>query len=106
MTDGGQKPLDVAGEVADFLGAAKRTLDLAQYDFNLGPETAAVVGDAIRDAAARGVEVRIAYNLDHRLPIPVPPPPEPDATLIACLRRPFAGDRRRSRSHAPQVRRP
>ena len=85
LTDGGQQPLEIANEVATFLGAAQHTLDLAQYDFNLGPETAAVVGDAIRDAAARGVAVRIAYNLDHRLPIPVPPPPEPDATLIASF---------------------
>jgi len=85
LTDGGQQPLEVAGEVAAFLGQAKRTLDLAQYDFNLGPETAAVVGDAIRAAAARGVAVRIAYNLDHRLPIPVPPPAEPDAALIGSL---------------------
>jgi phosphatidylserine/phosphatidylglycerophosphate/cardiolipin synthase-like enzyme len=85
LTDGGQQPLDVARELAAFLGDAGRTLDLAQYDFNLGPETAAVVGGAIREAAARGVAVRIAYNLDHRLPIPVPPPPEPDAGLIASF---------------------
>jgi len=82
LTDGGQQPLEIAHEVAAFLGRARRTLDLAQYDFNLGPETAAVVGAALREAAARGVAVRIAYNLDHRLPIPVPPPPEPDAALI------------------------
>ena len=85
LTDGGQQPLDVARELTGFLDAAQRSLDLAQYDFNLGPETAEIVGSAIRDAAARGVAVRIAYNLDHRLPIPVPPPPEPDATLIASL---------------------
>ena len=85
MTDGGQQPLDIAREIVEFLGAAQRTLDLAQYDFNLGAETAEVVGSAIRDAAARGVSVRIAYNLDHRLPIPVPPPPEPDAALISSL---------------------
>src|SRR6186713_1417077 len=85
LTDGGQEPLEIANEVATFLGAAQHTLDLAQYDFNLAPDTAAVVGDAIRDAAGRGVAVRIAYNLDHRLPIPVPPPPEPDATLIASF---------------------
>jgi phosphatidylserine/phosphatidylglycerophosphate/cardiolipin synthase-like enzyme len=85
LTDGGQRPLDIARELAAFLGDAGRTLDLAQYDFNLGPETAAVVGAAIREAAGRGVAVRIAYNLDHRLPIPVPPPPEPDAGLIASF---------------------
>jgi len=43
------------------------------------------VGGAIRDAGARGVAVRLAYNVDHPNPIPVPPPPEPDAILIASL---------------------
>ncbi len=85
LTDGGQQPLEVAREVADFIASAQRSLDLAQYDFHLGEETAAVVGGAIRDAHARGVAVRIAYNVDHANPIPVPPPPEPDAQLIASL---------------------
>jgi phosphatidylserine/phosphatidylglycerophosphate/cardiolipin synthase-like enzyme len=85
LTDGGQPALEVAREVADFLGAARRSLDLAQYDFHLGEETAAVVGGALRDAHARGVAVRILYNVDHANPIPVPPPPEPDAQLIASL---------------------
>jgi phosphatidylserine/phosphatidylglycerophosphate/cardiolipin synthase-like enzyme len=85
LTDGGQPALDVAREVAEFMGAASRSLDLAQYDFNLGEETAALVGGAIRDAHARGVAVRILYNVDHANPIPVPPPPEPDAQLIASL---------------------
>src|SRR5437899_12635980 len=94
LTDGGQKPLDIANAIADFVAAAKRSLDLAQYDFNLQPETAAVVGDAIKAAAARGVAVRFVYNVDHRLPIPVPPPPEPDVQLIASLgvpEKPIAG---------------
>lgn len=94
LTDGGQRPLEIANEIATFLAAAHRSLDLAQYDLNLLPETAAVVGGAIKEAAARGVSVRIAYNLDHRLPIPVPPPPEPDAALIASFgvpSKPIAG---------------
>jgi phosphatidylserine/phosphatidylglycerophosphate/cardiolipin synthase-like enzyme len=85
LTDGGQQPLEVAREVAAFLAPAKRSLDLAQYDFHLGPETAAVVTGALRDAAARGVAVRIMYDVDHANPIPVPPPPEPDAQLIGSL---------------------
>jgi phosphatidylserine/phosphatidylglycerophosphate/cardiolipin synthase-like enzyme len=85
LTDGGQQPAEVAHEVAGFLSAAKHSLDLAQYDFNLGPETAAVVGGAIKDAHTRGVAVRILYNVDHANPIPVPPPPEPDTQLIAAL---------------------
>ena len=85
LTDGGQQPAEVARLVADFLDGAEDTLDLAQYDFNLGEETAAIVGDAFRRAAARGVKTRFVYNVDTALPVPVPPPPEPDAQLIATL---------------------
>jgi len=85
LTDGGQPALDVARELAEFIDAAQRTLDLAQYDFHLGAETAALVGGALRGAHDRGVAVRILYNVDHANPIPVPPPPEPDAQLIASL---------------------
>ena len=85
LTDGGQQPPDVARRVAAFLDAAKTSLDLAQYDFNLGDETKQIVGDAFTRAAGRGVKVRLAYNVDHANPIPVPPPPEPDAVLIATL---------------------
>jgi phosphatidylserine/phosphatidylglycerophosphate/cardiolipin synthase-like enzyme len=85
LTDGGQRPAEVARWIADFVGGARRALDLAHYDFHLSPETAAIVGGAISDAAARGVAVRFVYNVDHRNPIPVPPPPEPDAQLIASL---------------------
>jgi phosphatidylserine/phosphatidylglycerophosphate/cardiolipin synthase-like enzyme len=85
LSDGGQEPGEIAGVVAAFLDEATATLDLAQYDFNLGAENAAVVGDAIRRAHDRGVQTRFAYNLDHDNPIPIPPPPEPDAQLIATL---------------------
>jgi phosphatidylserine/phosphatidylglycerophosphate/cardiolipin synthase-like enzyme len=85
LTDGGQPALEVAREIAEFMAAARSTLDLAQYDFHLGTETAAVVGGSIREAQARGVAVRILYNVDHANPIPVPPPPEPDVQLIASL---------------------
>jgi phosphatidylserine/phosphatidylglycerophosphate/cardiolipin synthase-like enzyme len=85
LTDGGQQPVEIARAVAEFLDVAQQSLDLAQYDFNLGPETSTIVGDAIRRAAARGVKIRFAFNVDHALPIPVPPPPEPDVALIVAL---------------------
>ena len=94
LTDGGQQPADVARQVAAFLDGAKHTLDLAQYDFKLGEETAAIVGDAFRRAAARGVKTRFIYNVDSGMPVPVPPPPEADVQLIATLPvegRPIAG---------------
>ena len=84
----------MAAWIAEFLDGARRSLDLAQYDFHLAPETAAIVGGAISAAAERGVAVRLVYNVDHRNPIPVPPPPEPDVQLIATLgvpARPIAG---------------
>jgi phosphatidylserine/phosphatidylglycerophosphate/cardiolipin synthase-like enzyme len=85
MTDGGQQATDVAQRIAAFLDGARSTLELAQYDFHLLPETAEIVSAAFVRAAARGVKTRFAYNLDHANPIPVPPPPEPDAVLIATL---------------------
>jgi phosphatidylserine/phosphatidylglycerophosphate/cardiolipin synthase-like enzyme len=95
LRDGGQRAEEVAAWIANFIGAAKRSLDLAHYDFHLQPETASIIGGAIREAAARGVDVRVVYNVDHRNPIPVPPPPEPDAQLIESLgvpARAIAGD--------------
>jgi phosphatidylserine/phosphatidylglycerophosphate/cardiolipin synthase-like enzyme len=94
LADGGQQPADIAAAVAAFLDGATTSLDLAQYDFNLGETTKLIVGDAFRRAAERGVHTRFAYNVDHANPIPVPPPPEPDAELIATLPvegRPIAG---------------
>ena len=84
----------MAKQVVSFLGEARRSLDLAQYDFHLGAETAELVGGAIKAAAARGVAVRMIYDVGHRNPIPVPPPPEPDVELISSLgvpHRPIAG---------------
>src|SRR5437867_11596450 len=76
LTDGGQKPPEIAQRVASFLGGAAKSLDIALYDFKLGPGSEEIVIGAIEDAARRGVAVRLAYNIDHRNPIPVPPPPE------------------------------
>jgi len=85
LNDGGQTAVDIASEIAAFVDEAGRTLELAQYDFGLGPETSAIVGAAIRRAHDRGVRIRLVYNVDHRKPIPVPPPPSPDETLIQSL---------------------
>jgi phosphatidylserine/phosphatidylglycerophosphate/cardiolipin synthase-like enzyme len=85
LTDGGQRAVAVAREIATFLAEARSTLELAQYDLHLLPETREVVAGAIAAASARGVIVRVIYNVDHRNPVPVPPPPEPDTQLIESL---------------------
>ena len=91
LTDGGQEPIEIARLVADFLGQAQTSLDIALYDLNLGPETETVVIGAIEDAAKRGVAVRLAYNADFRAPIPVPAPPKAKPEDIEALSVPTRG---------------
>ncbi len=94
LTDGGQRSVDVAEQVVEFLGAARRRSTSRSTTSISAPDTAEIVGGAIKDAAARGVAVRMIYDVGHRNPIPVPPPPEPDVELIASLgvpHRPIAG---------------
>jgi phosphatidylserine/phosphatidylglycerophosphate/cardiolipin synthase-like enzyme len=83
-TDGGQTAEAVAERLAAWLGAARRTLDLALYDVRLPGAVGDRVGRAIRGAAERGVRVRIAFNQDERPPgaaerpfFPAPPATEP-----------------------------
>jgi phosphatidylserine/phosphatidylglycerophosphate/cardiolipin synthase-like enzyme len=83
--DGGQTAVDVAREVAEFLDAAERTLDLALYDIRLHDEAAEVVKAALLGAHDRGVAVRLLYNADHFGPIPVPPPPRTAPELLEAL---------------------
>ena len=85
LTDGGQAAGAIARELGSFVEAARKTLDIAIYDLKLGPQTAVLVSEALRGAAARGVAVRIAYNVDHDRPIAVPPPPRTDVDLISQL---------------------
>jgi phosphatidylserine/phosphatidylglycerophosphate/cardiolipin synthase-like enzyme len=86
LTDGGQSPLDVARMIADFLGEARDTLELALYDIRLHDETADIVGDALVGAHERGVHVRLLYNLDQEdARPPIPPPPKTEPSLIESL---------------------
>jgi phosphatidylserine/phosphatidylglycerophosphate/cardiolipin synthase-like enzyme len=82
LTDGGQTAEQVGGWLAAFISASRSTLDVATYDFALSPAVMAPLADAVGEAAARGVRVRLAHNVDAygRRPIPVPPPQslEPD----------------------------
>jgi phosphatidylserine/phosphatidylglycerophosphate/cardiolipin synthase-like enzyme len=82
LTDGGQPAADVAHALAEFVSAAKQTLEIAVYDFQLPPELNEIVCSALVAAQKRGVAVRLAYNLDHEKAVPVPPPPEADPDAI------------------------
>ena len=71
--------------MAEFLGAARTSLELALYDVRLHDEAAEIVRDALLDAHGRGVAVRLVYNVDHPGPIPVPPPPQTAPELLESL---------------------
>jgi len=85
LTEGGQEPVTVAQALHEFLAAAKTSLDMALYDFKLGPGLEELVVGAIEGAGKRGVAVRLVYNADFRAPIPVPPPPECAPEDVAAL---------------------
>jgi phosphatidylserine/phosphatidylglycerophosphate/cardiolipin synthase-like enzyme len=84
LSPGGQTALEMAKRAAAFLGEARESLDLALYDVRLPGEPGDLVAGALRDAAARGVRVRIAYNADHDERL-FPPPPRTEPDLIEEL---------------------
>ena len=53
---------DVATRIANFIGDAKSTIDIAIYDFRLRDEAATIVADGLRAQARKGVHVRIIYD--------------------------------------------
>jgi phosphatidylserine/phosphatidylglycerophosphate/cardiolipin synthase-like enzyme len=85
LRDGGQAAVEVAREIASFLDAAERSLELALYDVRLNGASSDAVQAALERALARGVRVRLAYNVDHARPVAVPPPPKTDPELVEAL---------------------
>src|SRR5918999_1731339 len=67
LTEGGQEPEEVAAELGDR------------------------VAGALRDAASKGVALRLLYNLDSERPVPVPPPPATRPEMIEALPFPTKG---------------
>jgi phosphatidylserine/phosphatidylglycerophosphate/cardiolipin synthase-like enzyme len=85
LTDGGQRPADVARGIASFLAEARTSLDIALYDVRFETDAGALVLAALLAAVQRGVRVRLLYNVSHPGPIPVPPPPETRPEAIESL---------------------
>lgn len=90
--DGGLEQAEmVAGRIVDFIGKAEKSLVLALYDIRLPDPVGETVAQAFRDASARGVKVRLAYNDIPEDPdagnfIPaVNPPPETNPEILSQL---------------------
>jgi phosphatidylserine/phosphatidylglycerophosphate/cardiolipin synthase-like enzyme len=67
LAQGAQPAEQIATLLAGFIAGARRTLDIAAYDFRLEPPTAAIVATALRGRAAAGVRIRVAYDSDRDL---------------------------------------
>ena len=91
LTDGGQPAERTANALADFIRAAHHTLEIAIYDVRLPDPLAQILRGALDDARTRGVQLRLAYNLDCREGQTVPPPPETEPGLVESLPFPTAG---------------
>ena len=91
LTDGGQRPAEVARGIAAFLAEARRSLDIAMYDIRSESDAGALVIASLLAAYQRGVAVRMVYDVSHPGPIPVPPPPETKPEAIEALAVPTRG---------------
>jgi phosphatidylserine/phosphatidylglycerophosphate/cardiolipin synthase-like enzyme len=85
LVDGGQAAEEIGALLVRFIGAARNTLELALYDVRLPGQVGDSISGALKDAAGRGVEVRLLYNVDRYRPLPVPPPPSTRPELIEAL---------------------
>jgi phosphatidylserine/phosphatidylglycerophosphate/cardiolipin synthase-like enzyme len=85
LTDGGQRAEDVAETVAGFVRGAGESLELALYDVRLPNAAGDTVAGALREAAGRGVEVRLLYNHDSDRPAALHPPPATRPEILAEL---------------------
>ena len=85
LRDGAQSAEQVASELAGFIAGAQKSVDIAIYDLNLNGGPADQFRGAIQAASARGVVVRMVYNVDFPNPIPVPPPSQADSAYIESL---------------------
>ncbi len=85
LTDAGQPAQQIAERAVEFFAAAERTLELALYDIRLPGQVGDQVADALRAAAARGVVIRLLYNVDSARPSAIHPLPATRPDILADL---------------------
>jgi phosphatidylserine/phosphatidylglycerophosphate/cardiolipin synthase-like enzyme len=75
LADGAQDASTVAAHLVAFMAEAKRTLDVAIYDFHAREGASGLVADALEAAVGRGVRVRVAFNVERPRHPAAPRPP-------------------------------
>src|SRR5687768_5887761 len=82
LTDGGQTAEHVAELMGGFLRPARRTIEAALYDIRLPGPVGDAIAEELRAASARGVAVRLLYNVDSDRPPAIQPPPSTRPELL------------------------
>jgi phosphatidylserine/phosphatidylglycerophosphate/cardiolipin synthase-like enzyme len=95
LQDGAQRPEDVALRIVGFIASATRTIDVAIYDFDAKEGASIALADALEAAAARGVGVRVLFNVDRNDAPSAPRPMLATPDLIEGLEVPTRGIRGR-----------
>jgi len=85
LTDGGQSSTSIAVLLADHLGRARRSVDIAIYDLKLDSEPGELIRQAVHDAKSRGVTVRLVFNQEKPRIRPLPPPGFVDYDFLRSL---------------------
>src|ERR1041385_2098020 len=67
LAEGEQEPGAVMARLTNFIGSARASVDFALYDMRLGDVLKNQLMAALRDAAGRGVQIRICYDGDKPL---------------------------------------
>ena len=91
LEDGAQPASDVAATIVAFIAGAQRSVDVAIYDFHARGGASAGIADALEAALARGVTVRVAFNLERNPSPSAPRPMAGDPAQIDGLEVPTRG---------------
>src|SRR5437016_133044 len=85
LTDGGQSATAVARLLAEHVGRARQSLDIAIYDLKLEAESGDLLRRAVDEVRSRGVAVRMVFNQEGRRTRPLPPPGFVDHDYLRSL---------------------
>lgn len=93
LAQGAQDGRDVAALLTEFLRGARQSLELALYDCRLSGDLANTFATALRERAAAGVRIRIAYDADKpeppRTEVGMDPAPPGTGAFIQALGFPY-----------------
>jgi len=93
LAEGEQTVHAVAARLADFIGGARQSLEIAVYDFRLSDPLKAIVAEALAERARAGVAIRVAYHADKPQPpmlsVGMDPAPPGTGAFVQSLGYPF-----------------